>query len=107
MFSTSSPSLSGINFIFDEDIRPQKVTVFLENATFAQALELLLKMNDLDKKVLNSKTIIIYTNTKTEGEAVPGPGESRSFTSPTSTPKRRSTCCARCCSCGRSTSMRS
>ena len=56
--------LSGINFIFDEDIRPQKVTVFLENATFAQALELLLKMNDLDKKILNSKTIILYPNTR-------------------------------------------
>ncbi|MEJ2699548.1 MAG: secretin and TonB N-terminal domain-containing protein [Desulfuromonadales bacterium] len=56
--------LSGINFIFDEDIRPQKVTVFLEDATFAQALELLLNMNDLDKKILNSKTIILYPNTR-------------------------------------------
>jgi general secretion pathway protein D len=56
--------LSGINFIFDEDVRPQRVTVFLENATFAQSLELLLKMNDLDKKILNSKTIILYPNTR-------------------------------------------
>ncbi len=56
--------LSGINFIFDEDIRVQTVSVFLENASFAQALELLLKMNDLGKKVLNPKTIIIYPKTK-------------------------------------------
>ncbi|BCR05764.1 type II secretion system protein [Desulfuromonas versatilis] len=56
--------LSGINFIFDEDIRTQTVSVFLEEASFAQALQLLLKMNDLGKKVLNPKTIIVYPRTK-------------------------------------------
>ncbi|BCA80177.1 secretin N-terminal domain-containing protein [Desulfuromonas sp. AOP6] len=56
--------LSGINFIFDEDIRSQKVTLFLEKATFAQALELLLTMNDLGKKVLNPKTLIVYPKTR-------------------------------------------
>lgn len=56
--------LSGINFIFDEDIRSQKVTLFLERATFAQALELLLTMNDLGKKVLNPKTLIVYPKTR-------------------------------------------
>lgn len=56
--------LSGVNFIFDEDMRTQNVTVFLEEGTFPQALELLLKMNNLGKKVLNSKNIIIYPRTK-------------------------------------------
>lgn len=56
--------LSGVNFIFDEDMRTQNVTVFLEEGTFPQALELLLKMNSLGKKVLNSKNIIIYPRTK-------------------------------------------
>jgi general secretion pathway protein D len=56
--------LSGINFIFDEDIRAQRVSVLLEDASFAQALELLLNMNKLGKKVLNPKTIIIYPKTK-------------------------------------------
>ncbi len=56
--------LSGINFLFDEEVQDQRVTVFLEDATFAQALELLLKMNNLDKRVLNSKTVVIYSNTK-------------------------------------------
>jgi general secretion pathway protein D len=56
--------LSGINFIFDEDIRAQRVTVLLEDASFAQALELLLNMNKLGKKVLNPTTIIIYPKTK-------------------------------------------
>lgn len=56
--------LSGVNFIFDEDMRTQNVTVFLEEGTFPQALELLLKMNNLGKKVLNNKNIIIYPRTK-------------------------------------------
>jgi len=56
--------LSGINFIFDEGVRPQKVSVFLEDATFAQALELLLNLNQLDKRILNAKTIIIYPDTR-------------------------------------------
>jgi len=56
--------LSGINFIFDEDIKSTKVTILLEDATFAQALELLVRMNKLGKKVLNPTTIILYPKTK-------------------------------------------
>lgn len=56
--------LSGINFILDEDVRSNKTTLFLEQATFAQALELLLRMNKLDKKILNSKTIILFPKTR-------------------------------------------
>jgi general secretion pathway protein D len=52
--------LTGINFILDEDVRDQPISVFLEKASFAQALQLVLQMNGLEKKVLNSKTIIIY-----------------------------------------------
>lgn len=57
-------NLSGINFILDEDVRSDKTTLFLEQATFSQALELLLLMNKLDKKVLNSKTIILFPKTR-------------------------------------------
>lgn len=56
--------LSGINFIFDEEMKDQTVSLSFEKATFSQALELLLRMNGLGKKVLNSKTIIIYSNSK-------------------------------------------
>ncbi|MCK5826797.1 MAG: STN domain-containing protein, partial [Desulfuromusa sp.] len=56
--------LSGINFILDEGVRSNKTTLFLEQATFAQALELLLRMNKLDKKILNSKTIILFPKTR-------------------------------------------
>ena len=56
--------LSGINFIFDEDIRSQAISVLLEKASFAQAMELIMQMNGLGKKVLNGKTIIIYPQTR-------------------------------------------
>ncbi|MBE0502231.1 MAG: type II secretion system protein, partial [Desulfuromonadales bacterium] len=56
--------LSGINFIFDEDLANKNVTLFLEDASFSQALELLMKMNQLGSRVLNPKTVIIYANTK-------------------------------------------
>ena len=56
--------LSGINFILDEDVRAASTTLYLEKATFAQALELLLRMNKLDKKVLNSKTIILFPKSR-------------------------------------------
>lgn len=56
--------LSGINFILDEDIRDSSTSLYLEKATFAQALELLLRMNKLDKKVLNRKTIILFPKTR-------------------------------------------
>jgi general secretion pathway protein D len=56
--------LSGINFILDEDVRDQPISVLLEKASFTQAMELILQMNGLSKKVLNGKTIIIYPQTR-------------------------------------------
>jgi general secretion pathway protein D len=55
--------LSGINFIFDEGVKDQNVTIFLENATFYQALEILTGMHKLGRKVLNESTIIVYAKT--------------------------------------------
>ncbi|EHP88725.1 type II and III secretion system protein [Geobacter metallireducens RCH3] len=55
--------LSGINFIFDDTIKDQKVTIYLENANFQQALDLLTNMNKLGKKVLNESTILIFPKT--------------------------------------------
>ena len=40
--------LSGITFIYDEDLRSKTFTVYLEQATFAQAMELLLRLHQLD-----------------------------------------------------------
>jgi len=55
--------LSGINFIFDEGVKDQNVTIYLENGTFQQALDLLTNMNKLGKKVLNESTIVIFPKT--------------------------------------------
>ena len=55
--------LSGINFIFDEGLKDINVSIFLENATFQQALDILTGINKLGKKVLNESTIIVYPKT--------------------------------------------
>lgn len=55
--------LSGINFIFDEAVKEQPVTLHLENATFYQALELLTSMYKLGRKNLNEGTVILYPRT--------------------------------------------
>ncbi|MDY0262282.1 secretin N-terminal domain-containing protein [Syntrophotalea acetylenica] len=52
--------LSGIHFILDEAIPPNPVSLLLKDASFAQILDLLLKLNGLGKRVLNSHTILVY-----------------------------------------------
>lgn len=52
--------LSGINFIFDEGVKDQNVTITLEKATFYQTLELLTGMHKLGRKTLNETTVILY-----------------------------------------------
>lgn len=55
---------SGINFIFDKDVRPDlKATIFVKNSSIEDAINLLLVTNQLDKKVLNDSTVLIYPNT--------------------------------------------
>jgi general secretion pathway protein D len=55
--------LSGINFIFDEGVKDQNITIQLENATFYQAMDLLTGMNKLGRKTLNESTVIVYPKT--------------------------------------------
>ncbi|MFA7060066.1 MAG: cohesin domain-containing protein [Pedobacter sp.] len=55
--------LSGINFIFDEGIKDVPVTIYLENATFQQALDLMTNMFKLGSKIANESTVIIYSRT--------------------------------------------
>lgn len=54
--------LSGINFVFDEGIKDAPVTIYLENASFQQALDLLTNMNKLSTKNLNEGTVLVYMN---------------------------------------------
>jgi general secretion pathway protein D len=55
---------SGINFVLDKDIRSDvRVTVFLRSARLEDAIDLITSTNGLSKKLLDSKTVLIYPNT--------------------------------------------
>ncbi len=52
--------LSGINFVFDDAVKDNNVSIYLENATFQQALDIITGINKLGKKALNESTVIVY-----------------------------------------------
>jgi general secretion pathway protein D len=55
---------SGLNFILDKDVKGDtKVTVYLRQTKLEDALDLITSTNQLAKKVLDSKTVLIYPNT--------------------------------------------
>ena len=55
---------TGINFILDKDLRPdQRVSIFARNMTLDKALNLLLDSNQLDKKIINENTVVVYPRT--------------------------------------------
>jgi general secretion pathway protein D len=52
---------SGINFIFDKDVRLDvKATLFARNTPIADAVDMLLMTGQLSKKVVNANTLLIY-----------------------------------------------
>ncbi len=55
---------SGLNFILDKDIRPDiRVSVFLRSARVEDAIDLIVGTNQLAKKVIDERTILVYPNT--------------------------------------------
>ncbi|MFZ2651630.1 MAG: secretin N-terminal domain-containing protein, partial [Burkholderiaceae bacterium] len=55
---------AGINFILDRDVRPDlKASIFVRNVLIEDALDLIVQNHQLEKKVLNENTILIYPNT--------------------------------------------
>lgn len=55
---------TGVNFIFDQDVRPDlRTTVFLRQSSLEDAINLILQTNRLEKKILNRNTMLIYPNT--------------------------------------------
>jgi general secretion pathway protein D len=55
---------SGLNFVFDKDLRAdQKTTLFLRNSTIEAAINILLLTNQLEQRVLDGNSILIYPNT--------------------------------------------
>src|SRR5512142_495095 len=56
--------LSGINILFDEEVKAQPVTVFVKDVSFQYALNLLLSTNRLFMKKISADTIIIIPKNK-------------------------------------------
>lgn len=63
VFSVLS-SVSGISFFFDKDLKSDlRISVMARNTTVEDAIRLLLATNQLEQKVLNNRSILIYPNT--------------------------------------------
>lgn len=55
---------SGVNFVFDKDVRPDiKVTIFVRNTSIDDVIKLILATNQLERKLLNENTVLVYPNT--------------------------------------------
>ncbi|MGQ7934243.1 secretin N-terminal domain-containing protein [Paraburkholderia sp. D1E] len=55
---------SGIGFVLDKDVSPElRATIYARNTTVIDALNLILQTSQLDRKVLNDSTILIYPAT--------------------------------------------
>ncbi len=58
---------SGINFVFDRDVRADlQTTIIVRDTPLEEALNFLLVTNQLAKKVLNQNTVLIYPNSPTK-----------------------------------------
>ena len=56
---------TGINFVFDKDVRSDaKTTVYANQVSVEDAIDLLLMTNQLEKKVISENTILIYPSTQ-------------------------------------------
>lgn len=55
---------SGINFIFDKDVRSDiRVTIFVRNVAVEDAIDFILAQSQLEKKILSDNSVLIYPDT--------------------------------------------
>jgi general secretion pathway protein D len=55
---------AGVNFVFDRDVRPDiRVTIFVRNTRLEDIISLMLLTNQLQRKVLNENSVLVYPNT--------------------------------------------
>jgi general secretion pathway protein D len=55
---------TAVNFIFDKDVRSDvRITAFLRNVSLDEALKVVLATQQLDRKLLNDNTVLVYPNT--------------------------------------------
>lgn len=56
---------AGLNFLFDKDVNTdQKTSIFLKNSTVENAVNLTLLTNQLDLRVIDANSVLIYPNTQ-------------------------------------------
>ena len=55
---------TGLNFVFDHDVRADiKVTLNISHTTVDDVINVLMTTNQLERKILNANTVLIYPNT--------------------------------------------
>jgi general secretion pathway protein D len=54
---------TGINFIFDKDVKDGKTTIFVRDVPIEQAIDLVLGQNQLSRQVLSDNMVLIYPTT--------------------------------------------
>src|SRR3954453_12895268 len=55
---------SGLNFVFDRDVSSDtKINIFVRNTSLEDVVRLILTTNQLDRKLLNENSVLIYPNT--------------------------------------------
>jgi general secretion pathway protein D len=55
---------SGVNFVFDKDVRGDaRVTLYLKDVSIDDALKVILATQQLERKLLNESTVLIYPGT--------------------------------------------
>ncbi|BCM25646.1 secretin N-terminal domain-containing protein [Methyloradius palustris] len=58
---------SNINFTFDQELRSdQRISIYVRNTTIEDAIQVILTTNQLQKKVLNDNTLLIYPNSRSQ-----------------------------------------
>jgi len=56
---------SNVNFVFDKEVKSDaRVTVFLRNVSLDEAMRVILSTQQLDRKLLNENSVLIYPNTQ-------------------------------------------
>jgi general secretion pathway protein D len=61
---------TGLNFIFDKDVAQDlKATVYVRNSSIDDVIRFVLVTNQLERKVLNENTVLVYPNTPAKQQA--------------------------------------
>ena len=61
---------SGLNFVYDRDVSADaRVTVFVRDTTIEEVLRFVLVTSQLERRVLNPNTVLIYPNTPAKSQA--------------------------------------